>query len=244
MKYLLIIGAKSDMAQALARKFAENGYNLYLSGRGDLEELNKLASDLKIRYNIDTKVLTLDLEDIPKHKDIYEKLPEKPVGVICAAGYLGKQEKAQSDYKEMMKIITSNYSGCMSVLNVIANDFETNKSGFIIGISSVAGERGRKSNYIYGSAKAGFTAYLSGLRNRLNASGVQVLTVKPGFVDTKMTEGLELPPLLTAKPNDVADKVFKAWQKKKDVVYVKSIWRWIMWVIRIIPERIFKRLNL
>ena len=244
MPTLLIIGAKSDMARAMARKFAENGYNLYLSGRGNLEELNALAADLRIRFSIVVKVVTLDLADFDRHKAFYDSLQPKPDGVLCAAGYLGNQEKTQDDFDETMTTIISNYSGCVSILNVVANDFENRKSGFIIGISSVAGDRGRKSNYIYGSAKAGFTAYFSGLRNRLAASMVTVMTVKPGFVYTKMTEGLDLPPLLTATPEQVAVKVISAWKKKKDELYVKGIWRYIMLVIRFIPERIFKRLNL
>ncbi len=244
MPTLLIIGAKSDMAIALARKFARTGFNLYLSGRGDLLPLEQLAGDLHIRFNIETKVISLDLADSDSHKELYDGLQPKPDGVLCAAGYLGEQDRAQSDFKEMLKIVNSNYSGCMSILNIIANDFENRKNSFIIAFSSVAGDRGRKSNYIYGSAKAGFTAYLSGLRNRLTASGVNVLTVKPGFVYTKMTEGLDLPPLLTARPQQVADVVFKAWKKGRSVVYVKGMWRFIMWVIRVIPEGIFKRMNL
>jgi hypothetical protein len=129
-------------------------------------------------------------------------------------------------------------------LNIIANDFEQRRSGVIIGVSSVAGDRGRGSNYMYGSAKAGFTAYLSGLRNRLAKSNVHVITVKPGFVRTRMTEGLPLPGPVTAKPEQVARDVFKAYRGRRNEVYTLWMWRYIMLVIKLIPEAIFKRLNL
>jgi len=126
----------------------------------------------------------------------------------------------------------------------VANDFERRKKGVIVGISSVAGERGRQSNYIYGSAKAGFTAYLAGLRNRLFHHGVHVVTVKPGFVKTRMIENLSTPGPLTASPKNVATSVLRAIKKKKDIIYVLSIWSVVMLMIRMIPESIFKRLKL
>jgi short-subunit dehydrogenase len=159
-------------------------------------------------------------------------------------GYLGEQAVAEKDFNEARKIIDTNYTGCVSVLNVIANDFERRKKGFIIGISSTAGDRGRKSNYCYGSAKAAFSTYLSGLRNRLYSSGVRVLTVKPGFVRTMMTEGMRLPPLLTARPDEVAKDIVRAQEKDRDVLYTKWFWKWIMLVIKALPEAIFKKTNL
>lgn len=137
----------------------------------------------------------------------------------------------------------TNYTGVVSLINIIANDFERRRSGFIVGISSVAGDRGRKSNYLYGSAKAAFTAYLSGLRNRLYEAQVHVLTVKPGFVATKMTEGMDLPEKLTAQPDEVASDIFQAQQKGKNVLYTKWIWRWVMMVIKMIPEWKFKGMS-
>ncbi|PWT97795.1 MAG: short-chain dehydrogenase, partial [Bacteroidetes bacterium] len=145
---------------------------------------------------------------------------------------------------QTLKTINTNYTGAVSVLNVIANDFAARKQGVIVGISSVAGERGRQSNYIYGSAKSGFTAYLSGLRNRMFHYGVHVVSVLPGFVYTRMTEHLQLPKLLTAQPEDVADSVYKAVVKKKNIVYVKWFWKWIMLIIRSIPESMFKKRKL
>jgi decaprenylphospho-beta-D-erythro-pentofuranosid-2-ulose 2-reductase len=243
MSYILILGAKSDIAQALAREYAKNGYDLYLALR-DSKRLDIFGNDLKIRYNTAVKNLELDICQFDSHGAFYENLNPKPAGVICAVGFLGDQEKAQQDFSETEKIISTNFTGCVSMLNFIANDFEKQGYGFIIGISSVAGDRGRKSNFIYGSAKAAFTTYLSGLRNRLYDAGVQVLTVKPGFVDTQMTRNMDLPEKLTAQPEDVARAIFKASQKGKNTIYCKERWRFIMWIIRMIPEFQFKKMSI
>lgn len=242
MSYVLIIGAKSDIAKSVARKYAENGYNLYLAARNS-NELKEFANDINIRIQRTVKCIDLDILDYESHQLFYDALEEKPLGVILAVGYLGKQDSAQSDFKEAQKIIDTNYTGVISLLNIISNYFEKRKSGFIVGISSVAGDRGRKSNYIYGSSKAAISAYLSGLRNRLYDANVHVLTVKPGFVATKMTKGLDLPKKLTAQPEKVAKQIFKAQQKGKNVLYVKWMWRWIMLIIKNIPEWKFKGMN-
>ena len=168
----------------------------------------------------------------------------KPEITICVFGYLGENEKARTEWNEAEKIIHTNYTGAVSILNVVSDFYITRKSGTIAGISSVAGERGRQSNYLYGSAKAGFTAYLSGLRNRLFREGVHVASVQPGFVYTRMTENLKLPPLLTAKPDDVAVAVYSAVSQSKNVIYVKWFWRWIMLIIKSIPEFMFKKMKL
>ena len=243
MKWLLIVGAKSDIAKAVAREYAKNGFNLYLAGR-NISELLEFKKDLEIRYNIDVILKELDINDLHKHHSFYESLNPKPDGVITAVGYLPDQKKAEKDLEETIKTLYANYVGLVCFLNVVANDFEKRKHGFIVGISSVAGDRGRKKNYIYGSAKAGFTAYLSGLRNRLHSSNVQVLTVKPGFVYTKMTRGMKLPKLLTGTPEKVAKDIFKAQQKGKDILYTKSIWKYIMLIINHIPEFIFKKMDI
>ncbi len=240
MSYVLIIGAKSDIAKATARKYAENGYNLYLAARKS-HELEEFANDINIRTQKNVKCVDLDILDYASHEAFLDALEEMPLGVISAVGYLGEQEKAQSDFIETQKIIDTNYTGVVSLINIIANHFEKRKSGFIVGISSVAGDRGRKSNYVYGSAKAALTAYLSGLRNRLHDANVYVLTVKPGFVETKMTEGMDLPKKLTAQPEEVADDIYKAQQKKKSLLYTKWMWRWIMMIIKSIPEFQFKK---
>jgi decaprenylphospho-beta-D-erythro-pentofuranosid-2-ulose 2-reductase len=243
MSYVLIIGAKSDIAKAVARKYAEQGYDIYLAAR-QANQLSAFANDLHIRTQRQVISIELDILNFASHQSFYDALKEKPDGVISAIGYLGNQTNGQSNFKETQKIIDSNYTGLVSLFNVITNDFEQRKSGFIIGISSVAGDRGRKSNYLYGSAKAAFTTYLSGLRNRLYPSGVHVMTVKPGFVATKMTEGMELPKKLTAQPEQVAQDIYKAQQKGKDVLYTKWLWFWIMTIIKLIPEWQFKKMNL
>jgi len=243
MSYILIVGAKSDIAKATARQYAKQGYDLYLAAR-NICELEAFAKDVNIRTQQTVKTIELDILDYENHQQFYDGLEDKPIGVIIAVGYLGDQQKAQIDFNQAKRIMDTNYTGVVSLLNIIANDFEQRKSGFIVGISSVAGDRGRKSNYIYGSAKAAFTAYLSGLRNRLHDAQVQVLTVKPGFVATKMTEGMDLPEKLTASPEAVAQDIYTAQQKGKSVIYTKWIWRYIMWIIRIIPEWKFKGMSI
>ncbi|BAF72470.1 SDR family oxidoreductase [Sulfurovum sp. NBC37-1] len=243
MSYVLIVGAKSDIARACAREYAKNGYDLYLAAR-DVEKLTDFAQDVVTRTQRDVNLVELDILDYKSHQAFYENLEEKPLGVISAVGYLGDQQKAQSDFTEAKKIVDTNYTGVVSLFNIIADDFEKRRSGFMVGISSVAGDRGRKSNYIYGSAKAALTAYLSGLRNRLYETQVQVLTVKPGFVATKMTEELDLPEKLTAQPEEVAQDIFSAQQKGKNILYTKWIWKYIMMIIKAIPEWKFKGMSI
>lgn len=243
MSFILILGAKSDIAKATAREYAKHGYDLYLAARNS-SELEEFANDITVRAESIVKIVELDILDINSHKKCYEQLDVKPLGVISAIGYLGEQDKAQINADESQLIMASNYTGVVSFLDVVVNDFEKRRSGFIVGISSVAGDRGRKSNYIYGSAKAAFTAYLSGIRNRLYSSQVHVLTVKPGFVATKMTQDMDLPEKLTAQPDDVAISIYKAQQKNKNVLYTKWIWRWIMLIIKSIPEWKFKGMSI
>jgi decaprenylphospho-beta-D-erythro-pentofuranosid-2-ulose 2-reductase len=243
MNYILIIGAKSDIAKATAREYAKHGYDLYLAARNS-SDLEEFANDLQIRYERKVKRIELDILDYHSHNIFYDALEHKPVGVISAVGYLGNQSKAQDDFDEVQKIIDTNYTGVVSLINIIADDFEKRKSGFIVGISSVAGDRGRKSNFIYGSSKAALTVYLSGLRNRLCTMNVQVLTVKPGFVNTKMTAGLNLPKKLTAQPGEVAKNIYEAQQKGKNVLYTKWIWKWVMLIIKLIPESQFKKMSI
>jgi len=243
MPTLLILGAGSDMAVAIARKFASEKYDIQLAGR-NTAALIPQQQDLQVRYGVKATTHVFDAADYQSHAAFYNSLPVPPDITICVFGYLGDQEKAQQNWQEAATIINSNYTGAVSILNIVAESYAARKQGTIVGISSVAGERGRQSNYIYGSAKAGFTAYLSGLRNRLFRSGVHVMSVQPGFVNTRMTQHLTLPPLLTAQPEAVATAVFKAVNRKKNVLYVKWHWRYIMLIIKLIPEGIFKKLSL
>ncbi len=243
MKNVLILGATSDMAQAIAKKYAAEGWSLTLAAR-EPALLEPIAGDLRVRSNAVVAALPFDATDFGSHASFYDGLETRPDAVICVFGYMGDQTAARTDFEEVRRTIDVNFTGAVSILNIAADDFEKRKSGAIAGISSVAGDRGRQSNYIYGSAKAGFTAYLSGLRNRLAGSGVHVMTVKPGFCRTKMTENMDLPAALTASPEQIADAVFKGLQKQRNVVYTLWMWRYIMLIIRHIPELVFKKMGL
>lgn len=241
--HLLVIGANSDIASATATQFANAGYRISLAAR-NVKRLENFARDLNIRTAQEVDLYEVDICDPDSRAQLVSDLPELPSTVLCAVGYLGDQEQAQSELSEAERILQTNYNAVCYLLNLLADKFEERGSGSIIAISSVAGDRGRKSNYLYGSAKAGLSAYLSGLRNRLFAADVHVMEVRPGFVDTKMTAGMELPEKLTARPEQVAEKIYKANKKRKDLIYVKPIWRLIMLVIRHLPEFIFKRTSL
>jgi decaprenylphospho-beta-D-erythro-pentofuranosid-2-ulose 2-reductase len=243
-KHCLILGAKSDIARAIAHVYARNGWSLSLAGRGAAAELAADVSDLKIRYGCQATAVELDITHFEGHAAFYQSLSPKPDLVICVIGYMPAQADVQANPALARTVIDANFTGCAVLLDIAAADMEARKAGGIIGISSVAGDRGRATNYWYGSAKAGFTAYLSGLRNRLHKSGVHVLTVKPGFVYTKMTQGLPLPAPLTAQPDDVAQAVYRAFTRKKNILYTKWMWRWIMAIIRNIPEWQFKKMKL
>lgn len=243
-KECLILGSNSDVGQALAYRFAREGYNISLATRNVDEFQRTLAADIGIRTKVVVRNYQFDAALFSSHAGFYSSLDTPPDVVISVFGLLGDQMAARNDFNLASSIITANYTGQVSILNIIANDMEQRKQGMIIGISSVAGERGRQSNYIYGSAKAGFTAYLSGLRNRLVSAGVHVMTVKPGFIRTRMTEGMPLPARLTASPEQVANSIWKAAGKKKNSIYILSVWRLIMFIIRNIPEGIFKKLKL
>jgi len=242
---VLIVGATSDIAQATARQFASRGFHLALAGR-NLEDLKHLARDLEIRYDIACMVFPFEAVHYETHAALLEQVETQfgtLDGILTCHGYLGNQQVGQTQVGEALKIIEVNLLSCVSLLNAAAARFEQRKSGFICAISSVAGDRGRQSNYLYGTAKGGLTIYLQGLRNRLAKSGVDVITVKPGFVDTKMTYGMD-GMFLVAKPDKMAAGIYRAIVKRKNTVYLPRFWRLIMWIIRHIPEPVFKRMSL
>lgn len=243
MKYVLIVGAGSDIARPVAFLYATQGYNIYLASRS-YDRLMRDANDIKLRFKVDAQAFKFDVADVASHKRFYDSLPHTPFGVITLAGTLGDQKQSEQHFPDAKNVIDVNYIGLVSIIHIIAADFEQRREGFIVGVSSVAGERGRKSNYVYASAKAGFTTFLSGLRNRLHAAGVQVMTVHPGFVRTKMIEGRETHGFITATPEEVARDIFKGQQGGKDFVYSKWFWRYIMLAFTMIPESIAKKLDL
>jgi decaprenylphospho-beta-D-erythro-pentofuranosid-2-ulose 2-reductase len=243
MPTILLLGATSDIGFAIAKQFASQQYDVQLAARNP-GQLKPFQSDIQIRYGVNCSTHFFDALDFASHRSFYEGLLPRPDVTVYAIGYMNDNEKVVNDWNESLKTINTNYTGAVSILNIVAADYAAKQKGTIVGISSVAGNRGRQSNYIYGSAKAAFTTYLSGLRNRLFSSHVHVLTVLPGFVYTKMTEHLKLPGLLTARPEEVAKAVYKAVEHRSNVVYIKWFWRWIMFVIGSVPEAIFKKQKL
>jgi decaprenylphospho-beta-D-erythro-pentofuranosid-2-ulose 2-reductase len=207
-------------------------------------QVNSLRADrteLEIRYGIPVSLAEFDASDSDPD-GIFASFEPKPRTVVMLVGFLGSQTAAECNIVLSAEIMRANYLDPTRFLLAAARAMEP-RGGCIIGVSSVAGDRGRRSNFIYGSAKAGFTAFLSGLRNRL-VGKVHVITIKPGFVKTKMTAGMKLPSILTAQPDEVARAVFKAQERRRDIVYIRPIWRWIMLILRLIPERLFKRLSI
>jgi short-subunit dehydrogenase len=241
---LLILGANSDIALAVGRIFAEKERaDLVLASR-DLARLQKRAEDIALRSGVRTEAVYFDAGDHDGHRAFYDAVSPKPDGVVLAFGHFGDPMAARTDRKLARKIIDTNFTAAAGILSVVAEDFEGRGHGFIIGISSVAGLRGRQSNYVYGAAKAGLSVYLAGLRHRLFKRGVQVTTVLPGFVRTKMTEGLDLPQHLVAEPAAAAEAVYRGWRRGRPVVYAPGFWRWIMLLIRMTPEAVFNRTRL
>lgn len=240
---VLILGAVSGIARATARSFAEAGHSVQLAARNS-ERLADDAADLRTRFGIEVSLHEFDALAIDSHAGFVAGLPILPEIAVCAVGALGDQEQSQADPQAAAHVMRSNLEGPASVLGHLANAMEARGSGTLVGISSVAGDRGRASNYVYGAAKAGFTAFLSGLRNRLARSGVHVVTVLPGFVRTAMTEGMETPGPLTADPEEVGAAIAKAARKGTNTIYTRPIWRVVMAVIRNIPEPIFKKTSI
>jgi short-subunit dehydrogenase len=237
---VLILGAGSDIARMTARAFAAKGHAIQLAAR-DPERLAADRDDLTTRYGVAVSLHPFDALAIETHAAFVEQLPELPAIAVCAVGTLGDHAASIADPLKAAVVIRTNFEGPASVLACLANAMSARGSGTLVGISSVAGERGRQSNYVYGSAKAGFTAFLSGLRNRLAPVGVHVVTVKPGFVATAMTEGLDLPERLTAKPEEVAEAIVAAVDRRRNTIYVRPVWRLIMAIVRNVPEPIFKK---
>jgi decaprenylphospho-beta-D-erythro-pentofuranosid-2-ulose 2-reductase len=221
---------------------------LVLAGR-DAEEMELIAVDLRIRHQVRTAWLRYEATDFKHHPkffaDCNAAIGGAISGVVLCQGTMTDQAESESDFTQCRLMIEVNYTAAVSLLNLAAAHLAARGAGFICALSSVAGDRGRQSNFIYGSTKAALTTYLQGLRNRLHSNGVAVITVKPGFVDTAMTWGLLNPKSpLTAQPDQVAAVIERAILRRRNVVYVPWFWRIIMAIIKAIPEPIFKRMKL
>ncbi|KRP85134.1 short-chain dehydrogenase [Bradyrhizobium yuanmingense] len=241
-KSVLVLGGSSDIGRATARAFAKAGYDVGLAGR-DVGALEPDAADLRARYDVEVGVHTFDVLDTASFEGFVAGLAALPDVVISIVGLLGVQESAQSDLAQATAIMRSNYEGPALILGLFAEKFLGRGSGTLVGVSSVAGDRGRASNYVYGSAKAGFSAFLSGLRARASRGGVHVVTVKPGFVRTRMTEGMKLIGPLTVEAPVVGAAILRAVESKTDIVYVSGRWRLVMLIIKTLPEAVFKKLK-
>lgn len=246
MKKILIVGATSAIAESVARRYAAQGSALYLLGR-NVERLEVIAGDLRIRGAVPVWTDRFEAGDYDSFEGILDNAFMQSGGfdlVLVAHGTLGDQRSCEESVAETVRELQTNAVGTIALLTLLALLMERQKHGTIAVISSVAGDRGRPSNYVYGSAKAAVTTFCEGLRGRLFKSGVHLLTVKPGMVDTPMTEGMELPALLLATPEQVAADIVVGIEKGKSVLYTPWYWRFVMTAIMHIPVRIFRRLPL
>lgn len=245
MQRVLIIGATSAIAEATARIYAERGSRLHLVARTPAR-LDTIVEDLRIRGAADVGRDALDINDLDRHQTVLDSawtaLGDVDV-VLIAHGTLPDQKACEASVETAMAEFATNATSTLALLTLLANRMEAAGRGTIVVISSVAGDRGRASNYLYGSAKAAVSTFLGGLRQRLSKRGVDVVTIKPGFVDTPMTRDFKKG-ALWAKPEAVAAGIVKAADKGKPVAYLPWFWFIIMTIIRSVPEFIFKRVSL
>ena len=242
---IVIFGANSAIAKATARLWASQGHKIYLVGR-DEKKLSHLAQDLKARGKGSIYSEALDLTHNSHHESLLQRVRSSMGGIdlaFIAHGDLGDQAKEEKSWDEALKTIDANFLSQASLVTLLAHEFETLGKGHISVITSVAGDRGRAKNYIYGSAKGALSLFLGGVRNRLAKKGIPVTDFKLGFVDTPMTTHYKKGPIW-ATPNSVAEGIIRAIDRKKDVVYLPWFWREIMMVICGIPERVFKRMKI
>ena len=239
---VLIVGAKSDIARALAQQFAQRGHPLQLAARNPAE-LARDAADMALRHRVPVTVHAIDVTDLASFETFFDELPAVPRIVVSAVGLMGDQDANAADPALAQRVITTNFTGPALLLEAAARRLDAlDAPAAIIGISSVAGDRGRARNYVYGSAKAGFTAWLSGLRQKYARRPLLVMSVRPGFVATSMTAGMDLPKALTTTPEALATRILRALDKGRPV-QVDFLWQIIMGIITHLPERIFMKLK-
>jgi len=246
MKRILVIGATSAIAGACARVWAAQGTSLFLVGR-DAAKLEALAGDLSVRGASAVHQHRMDANDVPAHPAMVEAAVQALGGLdiaLVAHGTLPDQVACEADAALALREFATNATSVIALLTVLANQFARQRSGAIAVITSVAAERGRPSNYVYGSAKAAVSVFCEGLRARLFKQGVSLTDIRPGFVATPMTQGLPLPALLVARPETVARRIVAGIERKADVLYAPAFWALIMMVIRGIPRALFKRMKL
>jgi short-subunit dehydrogenase len=244
-KKILVLGATSGIAEATCRIWAAQGAQLFLIAR-NAEKLAAVAADLKTRGASYVGTAVADLDDTDKHAELLSHAVNSLTGMdvaYLAYGILGDQPRAEQEFDHAAQILHSNFVAPVSLLTWLANFCVQRRAGVLAVLSSVAGDRGRKSNYVYGASKAGLSAFLAGLRNRIDREGVTVLTIKPGPVKTAMTASMKGSEKF-ADVNKVAASIANAIDKRADNLYVPFQWQPIMFVIRNIPDRIFKKLNL
>jgi short-subunit dehydrogenase len=242
---ILIAGATSAIAHETAKFFARDGAELFLVSRS-ADKLEDISNDLRVRGAKKAETFLLDLNDLDRHQQLIEAAIETLGSldmVLIAHGTLGDQQLCQQSVAKTLEELTTNFTSVISLLTILANYFEQQKHGCIAVVSSVAGDRGRRSNYIYGTAKGAVSIFLQGLRSRLSKSGVVVITVKPGLVDTPMTASLKKG-LLFAQPGKVGKGIYQAMMKGKEVVYLPWFWRPIMAIVKSIPESVFKKMSI
>jgi decaprenylphospho-beta-D-erythro-pentofuranosid-2-ulose 2-reductase len=245
MKKILVIGATSAMAEACSRLWAAQGCSLFLVAR-DAARLDAMAADLKVRGAAQVGVAVLDLNELARHAGLVESAAAAMGDIdiaLIAHGTLGDQQAGERDFTVALQELNTNAIGVMSLLTLLANRMQAQRRGSLVVISSVAGDRGRASNYIYGTAKGAVTLFTQGLRQRLHRDGVQVLTIKPGFVDTPMTRAFKKGPLW-ATPESIARGILKAIEARRSEVYLPGFWAPIMWIIRHLPNVVFNRIKL
>lgn len=246
MNRILIVGATSAIASACARRWAKDGAAFFLVAR-DLEKLDQVAADLAVRGASETHAFRMDATDLAAHSDMLTACTGMLGRIdiaLLAHGTLPDQAACERDMELALREFATNGSSVIALMARLANHLEVQRSGCLAVITSVAGDRGRPTNYVYGSAKAAIQVFSEGLRARLFRAGVHLIDIRPGFVDTPMTRHLSLPPMLVAQPDAVARRILAGIGRRADVLYVPAFWASAMWVVRNIPRFAFKRMQL